>query len=1649
MSKSKNIGRSSGRTAEARRGAKGAEDYSEHETVYVDLSGIYEPALTLAFKNLQKRNATTKEKALDSLQAFVDDGANETDEAVLAVWSQFYPGLTAEGSRKIRSAAHRIQGELCRRLRKASLRYMGESVGCWLGGLWDSDKIVARSARASFEAVFNTATKRDNILKVFHGPILAHVQATLDADAGLGESKYATEADLAARRARALTSALALFTHLLETMDGDAIEERQREYAEIVAHDALWRAVADPDALLSRTALNVVKVVGTDYADWLDQLIGYVATYVLGQGLRAIAPSAMTDFLRCLSFLTKEFPDCWANPAGQDLRLADALVGFVARGSQHTGQYFWTELEKIVRQLPDHVLALRDADRPAVEAVVGVLTQGLNAEQRFSLPYALNAYLSILAYFATVVADADAREYIVATKPAEILDEYLTGRRFVDSVASSLVSFIRNIASTDEALARQLFTHIVSYLAEFVQAGTVRGAPLAADDCRGFLNKWFLLVQKLTLLPESIEYPIGIRRTVVDLSAAVLAAVKDQAGGSVPTAYALYCVVRHVLPVVRESPALDRDLCEFITATLPSLLYSASSAVLVDTWLVYITGLQDPAKAAALWQTTIEGVVRATGPADRAKDAVLVQILRDAHSAPALKPLLRPVPALEEHVLAAARLVRGPDAAAVWQLLATALAAEGYAVGHDVCLRVLAAATELVLDDDAYEPALVANLAVLAHESTASMLDFITTDAGSRFVSRVWQLTELDDEPAHADAKTIRAKLEGQLERTSNEQDDAQSIAQTLAEALLKDLGLDVEISFATLVARIGDLWEGATWESKLSLASQLVFRRADWQRMLDARFAVAVPKAVSLVSSLRGAVFAVPNPAAPAGEPAPVLFRVAIYVVGLLEQRPDVFDLLSKDEQAELVIGLQIAGELAKDCMSNRGDRIPPLSIDADSGADQLLQLVDKTRALLDRVLAETQLADIAAAVVDGSADYDGLDGVVDRVVYKILRAAAATDVPGYYHARVLAAVVAALAQKPGATAKTCDDFFTAHNLRRARNFLGSAAMLEGLGKYSAAMATTERLRNELASNIIGFRKQEGLPALLAQLALLNVLLHDVTADGWEPFPPQRAMLLLRRVLDLLAAGAAEDDAAFRYVRVEVFQLLLYVLPIVKGSYGEHWAQAVGLVLAALATLESPAVQAAALAADSELTALQFYALKLYGLLRAIHEDNDDLLDAFIEQGPAFKARLLGLLVAMADVDNTSQPRILCAALLSRYALDIKFTSRDNQADLYPILNTDCEPLQKTILKIQSRRIAEAREELLVEAALDSADVLDISLPFELLSFVMEAPNSYDPSQFGGKSANEQALRRLGADYQVRLYFYAWMLILEHFKDSSSKVRAKYIENLKEGDYVDVLLGTVFGLLNMQSSARMVDGSRFEVERYDPDQDSTEDPGRNLQWLVVHVYYLALYNVPSMCRSVWSDIRNRQLSTAVETFTQKYVSPTLIRHELSTVQDSLKNPEAAGLGSAEDNENIEIKVSKVTGDVTAQFMVDEYVLEMVIHVPEAFPLRDVYIEGPRRVGVKENQWRAWLLASQALINSQNGTILDALILFKRNFNLHFEGVTECAICYSILHQDRTLPNKRCQTCKNKFHAGCLYQWFRSSGQNTCPLCRTNFMFSR
>ncbi len=94
-------------------------------------------------------------------------------------------------------------------------------------------------------------------------------------------------------------------------------------------------------------------------------------------------------------------------------------------------------------------------------------------------------------------------------------------------------------------------------------------------------------------------------------------------------------------------------------------------------------------------------------------------------------------------------------------------------------------------------------------------------------------------------------------------------------------------------------------------------------------------------------------------------------------------------------------------------------------------------------------------------------------------------------------------------------------------------------------------------------------------------------------------------------------------------------------------------------------------------------------------------------------------------------------------------------------------------------------------------------------------------------------------------------------------------------------------------------------------------------------------------------------------------------------------------------------------------------------------------------MGVNDTRLRKWLLSIASFLRHQNGSVADAIGLWKRNVDSEFEGVDACLICYSVISSvNGQLPRLVCRTCNVRFHPACLYKWFKSAGKSQCPHCQ-------
>ena len=234
-------------------------------------------------------------------------------------------------------------------------------------------------------------------------------------------------------------------------------------------------------------------------------------------------------------------------------------------------------------------------------------------------------------------------------------------------------------------------------------------------------------------------------------------------------------------------------------------------------------------------------------------------------------------------------------------------------------------------------------------------------------------------------------------------------------------------------------------------------------------------------------------------------------------------------------------------------------------------------------------------------------------------------------------------------------------------------------------------------------------------------------------------------------------------------------------------------------------------------------------------------------------------------------------------------------------------------------------------------------------------------------------------------------------------------------------------------------------------DKDETDDSSRvhskviieSRRSFLIHLSMACLYRLitvlPTATRSWYSSECSRQQKQNIAEFVESEVRPCLLSRELELMRN------AQDSGQWNDDE-MSVSGNATVGEVTAAFVHDDSKIEIKIKVPVQYPLKHVEVECLTRLGIPESKWKRWSFQVIHLLSGQDGTLIDGILLWKKNLDREFEGLEPCVICYSLLHaKTMALPTLACPTCGNKFHNQCLHQWFKSSGKNKCVLCQQPF----
>lgn len=1575
-----------------------------------DLSIISDPNVIVSFKNLFKKDNTTKSKGLADLISFAQAHPNEQDggveDAILEVWVQLYPRISIENDRRIRDLSHKLQFELLKSAKKRMEKHLSKVAGAWLAGTFDADKAVVRTASQGLATFLNTEDKVLLFWKKCQPQILHYAnEAVVETPHTLSDARLTKPEDAETKFYRVISCSFSLVVSLLQKLSRPDTEKYDVEYqtffASAIGSRACTFATAE-DSRVRKTVYELLLFSLEKRQELLQPHLAKIRKVLVSDALKKPQIGSAVELLAVLIEMTRIDGEFWGSKDSPYTKLRP----FVEKGSQLGPPSFWQGLDKLLATLPSTQVA-----PDIVSEFLKSLRAGISRrdEARSNGPHAwacyLNATFRLSQHFES---DPVTRSNIIAQNVSPLTRHYVLSddrqgewsggvdvptlcRAYKLAAVPSDELLMGALATEWKELANALISRLSNSLPEVSKEFEVSQKKIVEDG-----KRWFSVVTAIsrslttpTSQPGSYvpDYTVGPTCSLIREAAGILRRRNLKPFG----------VATILMSALQQTPQLfDPELSGSWSSLLPlqsdedmaMLLSSPSAEIVITCVVVALEG--DVAGATSEWCTTMRLLLHQK---QNYKTAGLVAKMISSNAA---KTLVQGLEELQDYLEdSMTSTIQG--GAGAWELFDTTL--QWDALNASGLHKVASNAVQASDDGAAPNPRAIECLvkrkpAVFSEDETLHLT----------LVTKLLAMMEVEDSTAASQAKQLHDLLSGQAS-------DRPSVLTIVHENLERpgpnSLGIHTLVQQAIAVFKSSEID-----------VEQVYPNTNIWMQELLHFLGGDLNPSLALTSNIGGAYFLARGSGDSLGvrprrdqKGLSVPARMALYTTALFYNGASIENLPQRF-QAEILFLLYLVVEMASDQMAlNNKD-----GLFSTLGDIELLNVVEdfitSTRKIIKDVFAR-----------HGQWNIGKGDSLLDELIGIMMQQARSTTAIGVYSARALSEVLEAFSDAH-ARSNIAEEWIASLDIMKVtpETVLPLVAILAGYGESLARSKSVTNLLNRIISDIAGAKVEAEKTLLL--LLVLNACM-PIFELGELPVANNRLVFAVKQITSWFEVA---PDKVGVPISTESCRALQRLLPCIREVYGPYWERTVEYCLG----LWTDAAR------DDEEERLPYLhtSLKLLSGLKAMHEPNDDLVDALEAHAEVINQGLLDLL--KIPVFSISQPQRVVHELLYRETTKIPAEQFKDLSELYSLVASESKEIQTAGFLIIDRVLPAAQEQISFDAVLEKRQA---KLPDELTSLLLDAPTL--------DAYPEEILVQFPAP--IRTYLLAWKLIFDTIESAAHKVRGDYTDGLRADEALvplmdfmfDVLGHTIANPINIDKEGFTVDN----IENYDVQVADSMMEERNMHWLLIHLFFKTLQFVPGLFKAWFLNCKSKPTKIVIEAWIQKYFSPIIISQALAEVA---KWSETQELTEADEKALI-TKVNYAQCEVTAAYPFDDdgedHNATILVKVKSTYPLESVDVIGLNRLGCNERQWQSWLRITHGIITMSNGALIDGLLAFRRNVVAALRGHVECAICYSYVAADKKMPDKKCPTCKNIFHSDCLAKWFASSGQQTCPLCRTHMEF--
>ncbi|KAM5345085.1 hypothetical protein ACJ41O_010947 [Fusarium nematophilum] len=1562
-------------------------------------SAVSDPNVVVSLKNVLKKDSTTKAKALEELVAYVQahpfDKDGGVEEAILDVWVQLYPRTSIDNSRRVRELTHILQVELLKSARKRFERHLPKIVGAWLAGLYDRDRVVSRAASDGLTSFLTTPEKVTAFWNKCQAQILDYaIESIQETQDTLSDERSTNAEDAEAKFFRVVTASLSLVLGLLQKVEPSNLEKVQSRYDDYFAEENVWKTITFKDSAVRKTACQLLFASIERKLPYAESTKAKQA-FITG-GLRTNQTGSALEYVRALTKLTQVYPDVWSSskPPSDSKSPIGRLQAFVAKGSQGSQAKFWEYLDQLLFILPTDLITPEVASQFLASLKSGITHR---EEPRTNTSFAWKCYIDTAKRLLKSLP-ADNQLPFVQEHLFPLIEQFLfsvsektpaipLGPNAIAVLVEAYIATVQAsppvVSASEEEWNRLagIFCVKISGSLPEVSREYQQSQEKIAEEGR----RWFSLVgqveDKIVELAQGIpDHTSGPSLNAITQSIALLESRNLKPYGAARVIeYALSTAPRvfhgeGAKKVAGFLQSLAQDDAAKAVAS-PSSRYLLSSLHLLGSVST---------EFAPIWNSWVDAVLELES--DAARDSALASLISNDRGAVLAKGNMD----LQKHIIGQAVFLARGDATS-WELLEAAVT---YQTLTDTNYRELIQVLVEILEKEPQNTEPTLHALEIAAKGRPELFSR-DERAHTTLVALLLGLSEIGSPAVSTKATAIRTLLDS---HTSDKLPVVAIIQANLERAGPQSLDIN------TLVLQAQNASSGDIPSEELFPSTNV------WMQELAPFFELSINPSLSFTNNLGGAMALVKGASRSTqlrvqrdrkGRAIPT--RMALYVSQLSGKLP--LSQLPRPFQVELLYLQCLTVQLVSDQITCKEDNRLWKTLSQAEAIGQAEEFVSKTRGVVNALISG----------VKAWGDADNESTCIIRDLVDLLTQHSKELTPrALYSARALGEIIQSLIETHG-TSRSLEEAFLKPDILKVgpTTVLPAAAFITGFGETLQSSKAINTFCNRLVSEVAGANAQT--EKTLMTLVLLSSC-TQVYEPGEMPVANNRIVFAVRQITSWLE----EPEDLRPAFCAEICRSLTKLLPCMKDVYGSYWEKTIEFCI-------SLWNRAHEFNLDDALPFIHS-SLGLFKTLETLQEPNDDLDDAIKEYASAKPRALIELL--RLSRDTSSQPLEIVDAMLCREVEKIPLRHVPDLSDIFALVASDSRDIQTAAFNLLHRAIPEQQQQRSVEALLDKSDA---RLPDELLSLLLDAPTL--------EKYSDEMLAEFPSP--IRSYLLSWKLVFDAFSTSSFKIRNDFTENLKTDSYVVPLLDFMFDVLG-HSAAHPLKlekanlASEDIIHDYDVKLAESEPEEKNMQWLLVHLFYLTLKFTPGLFRAWYIDCRSKQTRIAVEAWTTKYFSPLIISDALDEVQQWADTQEPPAM----DEQELAVRVARAAREVTAGYEVDESQAAISIRIPPSYPIENVSVTGLNRVAVSEKKWQSWIMTTQGVITFSNGNIIDGLQVFKRNIVGALKGQSECAICYSFISTDKRMPDKRCTTCKNLFHRTCLYKWFQSSNQNTCPLCR-------